>query len=307
MASKRMLQSALFDNDFFGSLDFFERLLWIGLFGVVADDQGRFWKRLIKIHAAIFPCDEFSDELITKAMEKYVKAGKVVEYKVGNKTICQLVGWWKHQRPSWAMPSKYDAPTGWIDREKHHHSKKVFTENWDCIGGYCEVHSIIPTDKPIAVPMAPCNRILTKKKEKPEKQDKSLGKPIVVPTAVPTNVPTAVGGSIDNSIRNRNSIRNSIDKQQEGMVVDKPNIFTIYERNIGLIPNNVKIVGELKDADSKYPVEWLDKAFTIGVENNVRKWSYVRAILDNWDKHGFDKNKKQSTREMLAEWEAEEE
>ena len=74
-----------------------------------------------------------------------------------------------------------------------------------------------------------------------------------------------------------------------------------------MIPNNVKIVGELKDADSKYPVEWLDKAFTIGVENNVRKWSYVRAILDNWDKHGFDKNKQQSTREMLAEWEAEEE
>ena len=97
------------------------------------------------------------------------------------------------------------------------------------------------------------------------------------------------------------------------VVGNKPNIFTIYERDIGLIPSNTKVLGELKDADAHYPEEWIDKAFTIGVENNVRKWSYVRAILDNWDKHGFDtkksKNngKNQSTREMLAEWEAEEE
>ena len=58
----------------------------------------------------------------------------------------------------------------------------------------------------------------------------------------------------------------------------RPNIFELYEDNIGLI--SPILADELKDAEMTYPLEWIEDAFKIAVENNVRKWSYIRAILE---------------------------
>ncbi|MEM7343016.1 MAG: DnaD domain protein [Chloroflexota bacterium] len=58
----------------------------------------------------------------------------------------------------------------------------------------------------------------------------------------------------------------------------RPNIFELYEDNIGLI--SPILADELKDAEVNYPPEWVEDAFKIAVENNVRKWSYIRAILE---------------------------
>jgi DnaD/phage-associated family protein len=58
----------------------------------------------------------------------------------------------------------------------------------------------------------------------------------------------------------------------------RPNIFELYEDNISLI--SPIIADELKDAEVTYPPEWIEDAFKIAVENNVRKWSYIRAILE---------------------------
>ncbi|MEW5958840.1 MAG: DnaD domain protein, partial [Chloroflexota bacterium] len=58
----------------------------------------------------------------------------------------------------------------------------------------------------------------------------------------------------------------------------RPNIFELYEDNISLI--SPIIADELKDAEATYPPEWVEDAFKIAVENNVRKWSYIRAILE---------------------------
>ena len=58
----------------------------------------------------------------------------------------------------------------------------------------------------------------------------------------------------------------------------RPNIFELYEDNIGLI--SPILADELKDAENTYPPEWIEDAFKIAVENNVRKWSYVRAVLE---------------------------
>ena len=38
MASKRIIDSALFEDDFVGGLDFFGRYLWIDLLSEVADE-----------------------------------------------------------------------------------------------------------------------------------------------------------------------------------------------------------------------------------------------------------------------------
>ena len=58
----------------------------------------------------------------------------------------------------------------------------------------------------------------------------------------------------------------------------RPNIFELYEDNIGLI--SPILADELKDAEATYPPQWIEDAFKIAVENNVRRWSYVRAILE---------------------------
>lgn len=67
-------------------------------------------------------------------------------------------------------------------------------------------------------------------------------------------------------------------------VRERPNIFALYEQNVGLL--TPMIAEELKDAEKEYPGEWLEDAFKIAVENNVRKWSYVRKILERWRTEG---------------------
>lgn len=67
---------------------------------------------------------------------------------------------------------------------------------------------------------------------------------------------------------------------------ERPNIFQLYEDNIGLI--SPILADELKDAERTYPQEWLEDAFKIAVENNVRKWSYIRAILEHMATEGRD-------------------
>ncbi len=62
--------------------------------------------------------------------------------------------------------------------------------------------------------------------------------------------------------------------------VERPNIFNLYEQNIG--PLTPMIAERLRDAEQTYPQRWIEDAIRIAVENNVRKWRYVEAILDDW-------------------------
>ncbi len=64
----------------------------------------------------------------------------------------------------------------------------------------------------------------------------------------------------------------------------RPNIFELYEDNIGLI--SPILADELKDAEATYPPEWIEDAFKVAVENNVRKWSYIRAVLERYATSG---------------------
>ena len=66
--------------------------------------------------------------------------------------------------------------------------------------------------------------------------------------------------------------------------LDRPNIFTLYEQNIGLLLP--MIAEELKDAADRYPEEWVIEAFRQAVEQNKRNWSYIRAILRRWETEG---------------------
>ncbi len=68
--------------------------------------------------------------------------------------------------------------------------------------------------------------------------------------------------------------------------LEKPNIFKLYEEHIG--PLTPMLADALKEAEVEYPAEWIKEAIRRAVENNVRKWRYVEAILERWQTEGKD-------------------
>jgi DnaD/phage-associated family protein len=66
--------------------------------------------------------------------------------------------------------------------------------------------------------------------------------------------------------------------------IERPNIFTLYEQNIGLLAPLV--AEELRDAGERYPWDWIEAAFREATQQNKRKWSYIRAILKRWEIDG---------------------
>ncbi|MBN1583051.1 MAG: DnaD domain protein [Anaerolineae bacterium] len=64
----------------------------------------------------------------------------------------------------------------------------------------------------------------------------------------------------------------------------RPNIFNLYEQNFGLL--QPLLAEELMDAERTYPPEWIEEAFRLAVGQNVRRWAYVRGILERWAREG---------------------
>lgn len=73
-------------------------------------------------------------------------------------------------------------------------------------------------------------------------------------------------------------------KRPVGILEERPNIFALYEQNIGHI--TPMIAEKLKDAEDEFPAQWIAEAMERAVENNARKWSYIIAILDRWKTDG---------------------
>ena len=60
----------------------------------------------------------------------------------------------------------------------------------------------------------------------------------------------------------------------------RANIFALYERHIGTFGHGA--AEQLKAAEEEYPASWIEEAFEIANNQNVRSWSYVNAILRRW-------------------------
>ncbi|MEW6718077.1 MAG: DnaD domain protein [Chloroflexota bacterium] len=76
---------------------------------------------------------------------------------------------------------------------------------------------------------------------------------------------------------------------------ERPNIFALYETHIG--PLTPMIAEKLRDAEDMYPSDWIEDAFRIAVENNVRRWRYIEAILRSWHEEGRDERRHQGNTE----------
>jgi DnaD/phage-associated family protein len=75
------------------------------------------------------------------------------------------------------------------------------------------------------------------------------------------------------------------------LIQSSENIFGLYESNIG--PLTPIIADALKQAEDEFSPLWIEEAFRVAVENNVRKWSYVQAILVRWQEEGRDERSNQ--------------
>jgi DNA replication protein len=84
-------------------------------------------------------------------------------------------------------------------------------------------------------------------------------------------------------------------RQEIRLNQERPNIFRLYEENIG--PLTPLISDALKDAENTYPYEWIEDAFRLAVENNVRRWRYLEAILKSWQEKGRNDSNRRDTQE----------
>jgi len=72
--------------------------------------------------------------------------------------------------------------------------------------------------------------------------------------------------------------------QMMQLEVQRPNIFVIYEQNIG--PLTPLLSEELMEAEDTYPASWIEDAFREAVELNKRSWRYIQRILERWAAEG---------------------
>ncbi len=103
------------------------------------------------------------------------------------------------------------------------------------------------------------------------------------PLPLPEAEATTVGaGSIGPA-----EIRRWREQQRWRVRSSRPDIYTLYEQNIGPL---TPILGErLREAERLYPPAWVEEAFAEAVNYNRRSWAYIARILENWAANGRDR------------------
>jgi DnaD/phage-associated family protein len=91
---------------------------------------------------------------------------------------------------------------------------------------------------------------------------------------------------------------------EEVETTGRPNIFTLYEQNIGML--TPLIAEELREAEETYPATWIEEAFREAVSLNKRSWKYIHAILERWRIEGKDddqaRRSDEADRRRYLEW-----
>jgi DnaD/phage-associated family protein len=74
------------------------------------------------------------------------------------------------------------------------------------------------------------------------------------------------------------------DEHPVEILPERPNIYRLYEANIGALTPIV--ADHLKDAEKDYPLDWIEDAIRGAVVNNKRSWRYIQAILKRRESEG---------------------
>ena len=86
--------------------------------------------------------------------------------------------------------------------------------------------------------------------------------------------------------RSTGSGQGSGDPMEWEAATQRPNVFAIYEDNVGMI--TPMIAEELERAEADYPAEWIEDAVREAVSLNRRSWRYIARILERWKHEGRD-------------------
>jgi len=81
----------------------------------------------------------------------------------------------------------------------------------------------------------------------------------------------------------------SVKKEPYVAVEEIPNIFTLYEQNVGML--TPLIAEELREAEKLYPASWVEEAFREAISLNKRSWRYIQRILERWAAEGKEDGK----------------
>lgn len=76
----------------------------------------------------------------------------------------------------------------------------------------------------------------------------------------------------------------SDDRPRRALQVDRPDVFGLYEQNIGVV--TPIMADRLTEALDTYPEEWIREAIGEAVSYNKRNWRYIQRILENWTTEG---------------------
>jgi DNA replication protein len=78
----------------------------------------------------------------------------------------------------------------------------------------------------------------------------------------------------------------SVIPDEARLSVERPNIFTLYEQNVGML--TPLIAEQLRDMEKTYAPEWIHDAFEIAISRNKRHLRYIQNILKRWETEGRD-------------------
>ena len=67
---------------------------------------------------------------------------------------------------------------------------------------------------------------------------------------------------------------------------EKPNVFDLYEQNIGII--TPIIADQIQEAEALYPATWIEEAIKLAVKLNRKRWTTISRILERWAAEGKD-------------------
>src|SRR5262249_25862600 len=78
-----------------------------------------------------------------------------------------------------------------------------------------------------------------------------------------------------------------------------PPLITLYEQNIGLV--TPLLIDELREAEERYPIHWIEDAIREAVRANARSWRYIRKVLERWAANGRQDAKDRAERPIDVE------
>jgi hypothetical protein len=147
MARARNIKPGFFKNEVLVGMPYEYRLLFIGLW-TIADRQGRFEDRPVRIKMEVFPGDNVDVEAGLQALHD---KGFILRYSVEGERYCQVLAWDKHQTPhvkeaqsTIPAPDKHSAST--VQAPDKHQASTAFS-------GTSPSDSLIP-DSLIQKPLA---------------------------------------------------------------------------------------------------------------------------------------------------------